>query len=114
TTRGDEPVKNFLGHAVPVKVAQAASACAAHARPVGRVERVAAVARIERVLLLIFTADVEVEALVVEIAIAPGRINTLLTGVTTLRHPERTTEVEALDFLLGDDVDHARDRVGTI
>src|SRR3546814_7637049 len=80
-------------------------------RSVLAVERIAAVARIKRILLLILAADVEVEALIVEVAIAPGRVDTLFAGIAALRNTERTIEVEALDFLLGDDVDHARARV---
>src|SRR3546814_9144526 len=83
-------------------------------RSVLAVERIAAVARIKRILLLILAADVEVEALIVEVAIAPGRVDTLFAGIAALRNTERTIEVEAMDFLLGDDVGHARDRVGAI
>src|SRR3546814_17424130 len=83
-------------------------------RSVLAVERIAAVARIKRILLLILAADVEVEALIVEVAIAPGRVDTLFAGIAALRHTARTIEVEALHFLLGDDVDPARARVGPI
>src|SRR3546814_18637403 len=77
-------------------------------------EWIAAVACPERVLLLIFTADVEVETLVGEIAIAPGHVDALFAGIAALRDADRAAEVETLDFLLGDDVDHTRDRVGAI
>src|SRR3546814_20276017 len=77
-------------------------------------EWIAAVACPERVLLLIFTADVEVETLVGEIAIAPGHVDALFAGIATLRDADRAAEVETLDLLLGDDVDHTRDRVGAI
>src|SRR3546814_16494507 len=74
-------------------------------------EWIAAVACPERVLLLIFTADVEVETLVGEIAIAPGHVDALFSGIAALRDADRAAEVEPLDFLLDDDVDHTRDRV---
>src|SRR5690606_37971334 len=99
---------------VPVEVRHAAAGVAADAGPVGAVERIAAVACPERVLLLVFAADVEVEALVAQIAVTPGRVDPLLAGIAFLRDAERTVEVEALDLALGDDVDHARDRVGAV
>src|SRR3546814_20487717 len=38
----------------------------------------------------------------------------LFAGIAALRDADRAAEVETLDFLLGDDVDHTRDRVGAI
>ncbi|KIU01501.1 hypothetical protein QU38_01295, partial [Staphylococcus aureus] len=78
------------------------------------VERIITVARHDLVVLLIFAADVEVEALLGEAAIADRRVDALLGAIATIGDAGRRIQVNAGDFLLHDHVDHARDRVGAV
>src|SRR6185503_2409611 len=78
----DEPIDGarvdaqFGRDAVPVEVLHAAAAiCITSAREIDRIERVFALARPEGFRLLVLAADVEVEALAFEIAVAPSRVD---------------------------------------
>src|SRR5579872_5137828 len=87
---------------------------AAYPASVCRVERKSTIMQVKRIVLLILAVDIDVEALVGERAVAQGQVESLLFGVTLLGDAVRTVGVEAADFLLDDDVDHAGDRVGAV
>src|SRR5262249_38050010 len=78
---------------------------------VAAAERIVAIAGPDLLLPSVETVDVDVEALLIEIAVTGGQVEALLAAVAAARDAGRGVEVDALDFLLGDHVDHARDGV---
>ena len=59
-------------------------------------------------------AEMSRPAVFIQVAVTPSHVEALLAGIAALRDARRGTDVESLDFLLGNDVDHARDGVRAI
>ena len=113
--RGDAEAAGVTVRLQPVDDAvEAAGAVVADLREVIGVERIGPLAVLQHVLVVVEPADVGVEAVLGEVAEAGGQRHALLPGVAALRDAGFHTAADALDFLLGDDVDHAGDRVGAV
>ena len=64
--------------------------------------------------MLILEVDVEIIAVLRQLALAPRDVETLLSGVAMLRNAVFKIDVQTLHFLLDDHVDHASDGVSAI
>lgn len=87
---------------------------AANAALVGGAPGALPVAQVGTSIVLVLGAGVDVEALLVQVVIAIGRIEAVLAAVAALRNAHRAIEVQALDLALCDNVDHPGDRIRTI
>ncbi|PAV69899.1 hypothetical protein WR25_23229 [Diploscapter pachys] len=89
-------------------------AVAAQAALVARVIRRRQRRRLHAFAAIIEAADIGVIALLIEIAGAGGQRQALVGVIATLRNARFDAAGDALERTLGDDVDHARDRVRAI
>src|SRR3546814_2331875 len=94
-------------------VVGAAGAVVADVAQIIRIVRIRPLAIEQLLAAIIEAAEIGIVALLVDVADAAGEAKAILAGISALRNAALDAAGEPLELALGDDVDHARDRIRT-
>src|SRR3546814_10539207 len=95
-------------------VVGAAGAVVADVAQIIRIVRIRPLAIEQLLAAIIEAAEIGIVALLVDVADAAGEAKAILAGISALRNAALDAAGEPLELALGDDVDHARDRLRTV